>query len=113
MKKELSLRDLRADQTKDKIICLNCRAYTKHSTGRCPFKKCEECGKDGHLKQDCLTLQKVSKDYLSHLVTYNVLFDHEQAQKELDEMLKSQSRVELNNNDVLPVYPEWPEWPIR
>ena len=28
------------NQTSSKVICLNCRAYSKHCTAKCPYVKC-------------------------------------------------------------------------
>ena len=85
---------------KEKIICLNCRAYSDHSTGCCPYKKCQLCGKDGHLKIDCLKLQEVSKDWLSHLITYNATIDLPEDAETFDDS-KHKEWKELTNDYLL------------
>ena len=85
---------------KEKIICLNCRAYSDHSTGCCPYKKCQLCGKDGHLKIDCLKLQEVNKDWLSHLITYNATIDLPEDTVTFDDS-KHKEWKELTNDYLL------------
>ena len=41
------------NQTSSKVICLNCKAYSKHCTAKCPYVKCRSCGKIGHLINEC------------------------------------------------------------
>ena len=99
-KKKRKTRRKMVETEKEKIICLNCRAYSDHSTGCCPYKKCQLCGKDGHLKIDCLKLQEVNKDWLSHLITYNATIDLPEDTVTFDDS-KHKEWKELTNDYLL------------